>query len=127
MSCSHHWSGRRIYCGVCPVTSPALYLLLYREVLVPRRSAESVSIISSLLKWPAERKMPHVFTPFTCWNLGRQGSCGMGSGENTESSPDDEAEQEESGRLGEYCSRGALSSRYSCGENRERKLLEQLT
>lgn len=48
-----------------------------------------------------------------CWNLGRQGSSGKGSWENTESSPE-EQELRVSGKLGEYCSVGAHRSRYSC-------------
>lgn len=55
----------------------------------------------------------HVFTlPLMCWYLGRQGSSGKGSWENTESSPE-EQELRVSGKLGEYCSAGAHRSRYS--------------
>ncbi len=56
----------------------------------------------------------HVLTfPLMCWYLGRQGSSGKGSWENTESSPE-EQELRVSGKLGEYCSVGAHRSRYSC-------------
>lgn len=47
-----------------------------------------------------------------CWYLGRQGSSGNGSWENTESSPE-EQELRVSGKLGEYCSVGVHRSRYS--------------
>lgn len=52
--------------------------------------------------------------PLMCWYLGRQGSSGKGSWENTESSPE-EQELRVSGKLGEYCSVGAHRSRYSWG------------
>lgn len=56
----------------------------------------------------------HVLTlPLMCWYLGRQGSSGNGSWENTESSPE-EQELRVSGKLGEYCSDGMQRSRYSC-------------
>lgn len=56
----------------------------------------------------------HVLTlPLMCWYLGRQGSSGNGSWENTESSPE-EQELRVSGKLGEYCSDGMHRSRYSC-------------
>lgn len=51
--------------------------------------------------------------PLMCWYLGRQGSSGNGSWENTESSPE-EQELRVSGKLGEYCSDGMQRSRYSC-------------
>lgn len=50
--------------------------------------------------------------PLMCWYLGRQGSSGKGSWENTESSPE-EQELRVSGKLGEYCSVGVHRSRYS--------------
>lgn len=62
----------------------------------------------------------HVLTfPLMCWYLGRQGSSGKGSWENTESSPE-EQELRVSGKLGEYCSVGAQRSRYSCRHRKER-------
>lgn len=58
----------------------------------------------------------HVLTlPLMCWYLGRQGSSGNGSWENTESSPE-EQELRVSGKLGEYCSDGMHRSRYSCNK-----------
>lgn len=58
-----------------------------------------------------------------CWYLGRQGSSGNGSWENTESSPE-EQELRVSGKLGEYCSDGMHRSRYSC---KKRIRLEDLS
>lgn len=58
--------------------------------------------------------------PLMCWYLGRQGSSGNGSWENTESSPE-EQELRVSGKLGEYCSVGAHRSRYSC-RHRQRQM-----
>lgn len=66
----------------------------------------------------------HVLTlPLMCWYLGRQGSSGNGSWENTESSPE-EQELRVSGKLGEYCSDGMHRSRYSC---KRRMRLEDLS
>lgn len=66
----------------------------------------------------------HVLTlPLMCWYLGRQGSSGNGSWENTESSPE-EQELRVSGKLGEYCSDGMHRSRYSC---KRRNRLEDLS
>lgn len=53
--------------------------------------------------------------PLMCWYLGRHGSSGKGSCENTESSPD-EQELRVSGKHGEYCSVGAHRSMYSYGK-----------
>lgn len=65
----------------------------------------------------------HVFTfPLMCWYLGRQGSSGNGSWENTESSPE-EQELRVSGKLGEYCSVGVHRSRYSCRHRQKWKRL----
>lgn len=70
--------------------------------------------------WWRGRVGTHVLTfPLMCWYLGRQGSSGKGSWENTESSPE-EQELRVSGKLGEYCSAGAHRSRYSC-RHRQRK------
>lgn len=63
----------------------------------------------------------HVLTfPLMCWYLGRQGSSGKGSWENTESSPE-EQELRVSGKLGEYCSAGAHRSRYSCRHKQKKE------
>lgn len=74
--------------------------------------------------WGVKGVGAHVLTlPLMWWYLGRQGSSGKGSWENTESSPE-EQELRVSGKLGEYCSDGMQRSRYSC---KKRISLEDLS